>query len=426
MASSASANADDTGTLHVGDNEGYEHLIEQNAPDSQDEGLFNAQKKKITSKRRAAPKSVQQTVRSWLQIDPNGETTLIQADKHKLTNKLGIQARDLRLLDPHFSAAYPSCVLCRDKSMLVNLEHIKAIITSKFILVVNPEEASSLKFISTLKERLAHPDIAIGRSVQSISDLQRAGAPVAMPLRLDMDLPFELRALEICLDELATEFDLATTELEATAYPSLDSLASKVTHPKLERVRRIKNMLVRLTTRVQTVLEILEKFLNDDEDMHDLNLTAHEANLLPSAERDLATVSQISAQSNASTDLEMMENEIAEVEMLLEAYFIHYDNTFNRLKTLSEFIKDTEDLVNIRLDQHRNQLITTDLLLTAFAFALGIIVTIVGVFGMNLDSGLQNTPHAFKQVTIASCVGAIMLFIGFVVFARRRGLLSWG
>jgi hypothetical protein len=39
---------------------------------------------------------------------------------------------------------------------------------------------------------------------------------------------------------------------------------------------------------------------------------------------------------------------------------------------------------------------------------------------------LQNTPGAFNQVTIASCAGASVVFCGFVYFARRRGLLSWG
>jgi magnesium transporter len=33
---------------------------------------------------------------------------------------------------------------------------------------------------------------------------------------------------------------------------------------------------VRLTTRVETVREVLEKFLDDDEDMHDMNLTANQ------------------------------------------------------------------------------------------------------------------------------------------------------
>ena len=45
--------------------------------------------------------------------------------------------------------------------------------------------------------------------------------------------------------------------------------------------------------------------------------------------------------------------------------------------------------MNIKLDQHRNQLITTDLILTALTCALAIITTVAGIFGMNLDSGLQ-------------------------------------
>ncbi len=104
---------------------------------------------------------------------------------------------------------------------------------------------------------------------------------------------------------------------------------------------------------------------------------------------------------------------------------MHYDNTYNRLETLNEYIKDTEDLVNIKLDQHRNQLITTDLILTALTCAMAIVTTVSGIFGMNLDSGLQEAPGVFNQITIITCAGAIALFLAFVLFAWRRGLLSW-
>lgn len=38
--------------------------------------------------------------------------------------------------------------------------------------------------------------------------------------------------------------------------------------------------MVRLTTRVETLRELLEKFLDDDSDMHDMNLTARQQDLL--------------------------------------------------------------------------------------------------------------------------------------------------
>jgi len=399
-----------------------------------EDGANIGKAKRATNKRRGATKTTPAVVRTWLRIEPNGESNVLQADKYKLTTKLGIQTRDLRLLDPHLSTTYPSCILCRDKSIVVNLEHIKAIITTKFMLVVNPEEDSSVKFIAQLKERLSSPNQGLGKSYASMGDLQKAHkegglAPavkesaVTAP-RFDIDLPFELRALEICLDELAQEFDTITSELEAAAYPALDSLATKVTSPRLERVRRIKNRLVRLTTRVETVREVLEKFLDDDEDMHDLNLTANEARELAETEPELATVSRNTIGS-ASTNSSIVESEVAEVEMLLEAYFMHYDNTYNRLQTLNEYIKDTEDLVNIKLDQHRNQLITTDLILTALTCAMAIMTTVAGIFGMNLDSGLQEAPNVFNEVTIATCVGSLTLFIAFVVWAWRRGLIAW-
>ncbi len=41
------------------------------------------------------------------------------------------------------------------------------------------------------------------------------------------------------------------------------------------------------------------------------------------------------------------------------------------MQTLNEYIEDTEDLVNLKLDQHRNQLIGIDLMLTSVATALG-------------------------------------------------------
>lgn len=45
---------------------------------------------------------------------------------------------------------------------------------------------------------------------------------------------------------------------------------------------------------------------------------------------------------NVMIKAERDEEEIAEVEMILETYFMHVDNTFNKLQTLCEYIDDTE------------------------------------------------------------------------------------
>ena len=41
------------------------------------------------------------------------------------------------------STSYPSAILCRDKALLVNLEHIKCIITSQYVLVLNADQVGA-------------------------------------------------------------------------------------------------------------------------------------------------------------------------------------------------------------------------------------------------------------------------------------------
>lgn len=51
-----------------------------------------------------------------------------------------MQLRDLRLLDPQLHFSYPSALLCRDKALVVNLEHIKCIIAKDEVLILNADE----------------------------------------------------------------------------------------------------------------------------------------------------------------------------------------------------------------------------------------------------------------------------------------------
>ena len=71
------------------------------------------------------------------------------------------------------------------------------------------------------------------------------------------ELPFELRALEVSLDMVSLYLEGLATDLEAASHPALDALTARISTGNLERVRRIKNRMVRLTTRVETLREAL-------------------------------------------------------------------------------------------------------------------------------------------------------------------------
>lgn len=71
-----------------------------------------------------------------------------------------------------------------------------------------------------------------------------------------------------------------------------------MTTQNLEWVRRTKSRMVRLTTRVETIRELLEKFLEDDEDMHDMNLTARQQDMLERHESQLRNIARSSLQGS--------------------------------------------------------------------------------------------------------------------------------
>ena len=58
--------------------------------------------------------------RSWISLDHNGESSILDADKYTIMRRVQIHARDLRILDPLLS--YPSTILGREKVIVLNLE----------------------------------------------------------------------------------------------------------------------------------------------------------------------------------------------------------------------------------------------------------------------------------------------------------------
>lgn len=81
---------------------------------------------------------------------------------------------------------------------------------------------------------------------------------------------FEFIVLEVALENVCSLLASQTDELEEDAYPALDSLTTKVTSAKLERIRQVKARMTRLLTRVQQVEAELEHLLDNDDDMHEM------------------------------------------------------------------------------------------------------------------------------------------------------------
>jgi magnesium transporter len=73
----------------------------------------------------------------------------------------------------------------------------------------------------------------------------------------NIESPFEFRALEVALEAICSFLAARTAELETAAYPALDELTSKISSRNLDRVRKLKSAMTRLTARVQKVSRYL-------------------------------------------------------------------------------------------------------------------------------------------------------------------------
>jgi hypothetical protein len=91
-------------------------------------------------------------VRTWLVLNSSGQSEPKEEGKHSIMRRTGLPARDLRILDPLLS--YPSTVLGRERAIVINLEHIKAIITAQEVLLLNSKDPSVSPFIDELQRRI--------------------------------------------------------------------------------------------------------------------------------------------------------------------------------------------------------------------------------------------------------------------------------
>ncbi|KAL0342189.1 UNVERIFIED_CONTAM: Magnesium transporter MRS2-1 [Sesamum calycinum] len=367
-----------------------------------------------------------QGLRSWIRVDVSGNSQVIEVDKFTMMRRCDLPARDLRLLDPLF--VYPSTILGREKAIVVNLEQIRCIITADEVLLLNSLDSYVLQYVVELQRRLQAPGVGEVWQSEGPELNRRRGSRNFDNMYGNTSpdyLPFEFRALEVALEAACTFLDSQAAELEIEAYPLLDELTSKISTLNLERVRRLKSRLVALTRRVQKVRDEIEQLMDDDGDMAEMYLTEKKRRMESSfyGEQSLmgyrsndgawsvsAPVSPVSSppdcrklekclsiarsRHESVRSSETATNNIEELEMLLEAYFVVIDSTLNKLTSLKEYIDDTEDFINIQLDNVRNQLIQFELLLTTATFVVAIFGVVAGIFGMNFAVPMFDDPVA--------------------------------
>ncbi|KAF7039243.1 hypothetical protein CFC21_049284 [Triticum aestivum] len=423
--------------------------------------------------------------REWLVVPASGRARVEEAGKHAVMARTGLPARDLRVLDPLLS--YPSTILGRERAIVVNLERVKAVITAAEVLLPNSKDPDFARFVRDLQARV----LTSADQAAEFTDMDGESSAIASPFpapssskghELEMAkrtpnavgemthsssvptltamkdgstkvLPFEFRALEVCLESACRSLEEETVTLEKEAYPALDELTSKISTLNLERVRQIKSRLVAISGRVQKVRDELEHLLDDEMDMAEMYLTEKLAREDISETSSRVEVDDHDHDHDPSQLEEDMDEDyrsepagtasngsfigykpnIEELEMLLEAYFVQIDGTLNKLSHLREYVDDTEDYINIMLDDKQNQLLQMGVMLSTATVVITAGVAVVGLFGMNIGISLytpvgeEQTRAAhvkFWETTFGTIAGCTILYVIAMGWGKRSGLLQ--
>jgi Mg2+ and Co2+ transporter CorA len=371
-----------------------------------------------------------------------------------------LHPRDMRRLVTPFSATNEPELIVRRHVMLLNMDPLRAIVLRDRLLVLVPNGADSIleqlekRIIGGSKEMENSVfDDETERPVSETKPLSGGSTPSAAqkqddeslaPIHqnhdakdkkgskassvveteseseddaqdeeddewLDMnkrdwiDLPFELQSVDAVLHVVCTMLFEEANELQEVALDSMDALLNGNSRPPSsgdehnhDVLRRLKNDMSQMSSRVLGFIRALNLVLDDDEDLALMNLSR----LVTHPERFILPVSN-----------EVLHEESDEPELILEGYLQQALSTTNALDSVKSQLNTTEELMNMKLDAVRNRLLYINTV-TAFVTLIVTIGSFIGsIYGMNLYNGLEDSPNTWNQVVFGTLGGGALLFV---------------
>jgi hypothetical protein len=329
-----------------------------------------------------------------------------------------LRIRDLRKLDVNdfdeASTANSSTLLVRWHALLFCFEPIRAIVMSTKLIWIVPNGADSL--LELVQEHMmqwveaCNSDHAMtggkDSSNHSTNDINN-GAHAE-----DDKPPFEAHALDALFTTVTSLQDQEYKRINSDIQLILGQFKQKgciLSIDAQEKMRSLKNRVSRMLQRLGSYRSALEDAVDDDEEMALMNLSIlhHQPKYY-----------SYPLHSNILGTHEEMEG-------LLESYLQRYMTTCAKLEYLRAQMQSAEDLVYLRLDTSRNQLLVVNTMFGILACCIAIASYVTGAFGMNLDNvnTLQNQQHLFVIVFVCSFSFLIVMFVSVVYYLRQRSVL---
>ncbi|XP_034729304.1 magnesium transporter MRS2 homolog, mitochondrial isoform X2 [Etheostoma cragini] len=307
-----------------------------------------------------------------MNFDQEGNVTSFEKKKTELCQELSLQARDLRF-------QHSTSLIARNNCIIIRMETLKAIVTPQSLLV--------LDFRGFGLERWLVLELAPQIASQSHA------------------LPFEFRALEAILQHKVNTLQARLNDVEPVMLDTLESLVDpkilSVDRSKLHILLQNSKSLSELETDIKVFKDTLLKILDEDEIIEELCLTKW-------------TDPRVFEESSLGID------HAEEMELLLENYMMQAEELGNKTRELKGLIDDSESVIFINLDSHRNVMMRLNLQLAMGSFSLSLFGLIGVAFGMNLASSFEEDPRVFWLVTGFMFLGSGLIWRRLLSFLGRH------
>ncbi|XP_072250717.1 magnesium transporter MRS2 homolog, mitochondrial [Leuresthes tenuis] len=307
-----------------------------------------------------------------MKFDQEGNVTTFEKKKTELCQELGLQARDLRF-------QHSTSLATRNNCIIIRMASLKAILTPQSLLV--------LDFRGLGLERWLVLELAPQLASQTHS------------------LPFEFRALEAILQHKVNTLQIRLNDVEPVMLDTLESLVDpkilSADRSKLHILLQNSKSLSELETDIKVFKDSLLKILDEDEIIEEFCLTKW-------------TDPRVFEESSLGID------HAEEMELLLENYYMQAEELGNKARELKGLIDDSESVIFINLDSHRNVMMRLNLQLTMGSFSLTLFGLIGVAFGMNLTTAFEDDPRAFWLVTGFMFLGSGLIWRRLLSFLGRH------
>ncbi|CCH45155.1 Mitochondrial inner membrane magnesium transporter mrs2 [Wickerhamomyces ciferrii] len=299
-------------------------------------------------------------------FDAEGKLEALSTDVKRadLISNHGLFPRDLRKIEKiGYNTEIAPSISVRKDSIVITLLHIRALIKADTVIIFDD-----------LGSRNSHAQ------TQFINDLENKLKAK------NVGLPYEIRALEAVMVSAMTNLDAEMKVQTTVTKGILNELEDDITREKLRYLLIQNKKISTFSQRATLVRDVIDEILDNDDDLAGMYLTEK----LKGTPRNV--------------------DDHAEVEMLLESYYMHCDEIVQTINSTISNVRTTEEIINIILDSNRNQLMLLGLRFSIGLLSMGAGLFVAAAYGMNLENFIEEDDYGFGLIVGISMVSIVILF----------------